>query len=244
MVNDPLDSNTADDFDVVELNAALCGTASAPSAPVNPNLDPSRISSTGISAIPEHLQKGEHTLEIPTSVFREHRLRTYPCEGLDEPYAGNVGFIYLEAGGCNDYDDNNYVRQMIVDFDLQWLEDIDQKLISRAELRYDERIVSSTGADAFEVKVDTCVGRIGLAPLGYDAIIRQGHLLVTEEAGDTRLNVGWLVTRDIQFSLVPGYRFQGFVLHGWDENLGAEDTWSSCLSQIDNVRLWLHYAIL
>lgn len=70
-VSDQLDLNTSNDSDVVELNAAACGTTSGPSAPMSPNLDSSRITSAGISVIPEHLQKGEHTLEFPSSVFRE-----------------------------------------------------------------------------------------------------------------------------------------------------------------------------
>lgn len=135
------------------------------------------------------------------------------------------------------------MRQLIVDFNLQWLKELDQKLVYRAELRYDEQILSSTNAGADPVPTDTCVGRLGLAPLGYGATIDSGQLLATQEAGDTRLKIGWLVTRDIQFSLIPDYRFQGFVLHGWDENLNAEG-YASCLSQIENPRLWLHYAVL
>jgi hypothetical protein len=52
------------------------------------------------------------------------------------------------------------------------------------------------------------------------------------------------VTRDIQFSLIPGYRFQGFVLHGRSEDLEIDDNYDSCRSQVDNLRLWLHCAIL
>jgi hypothetical protein len=131
-----------------------------------------------------------------------------------------------------------------VDFDLQWLEEVEQKLVYRAELRYDENIVSSTNEDADPVPAASCVSRLGLAPLGYDSTIKLGGLLLTDDAGETRLDVGWLITRDINFSLVPGYRFQGFVLHGFSDHLSVEDSYASCSSQIDNVRLWLHYAIL
>ena len=243
-VDDPLDLASSNDRVEVEVCARKAGPASK-------EFSPSRIGDPGVSVVPEHLQKGEHRLELPPSVFRAHGL-SRKNEGifgclveLTPPLADkDVGFSHQDGLGC----DLNSVYQLIVDFDIQWLKDLDQKLVFRAELRYEEQSFAMRMNDEAPLgweffDPDTCVSRIGLAPLGYDAAINRKELLSTADAGDARLDVGWLVTRDIQFSLAPGTRFQGFVLHGFNDDRDAEDK-NGCHSSILNMRLWLHYAVL
>ena len=256
LVNAPGDTNLANN--VVEATVCPTGQAGKPQgAPSVTDVEVvtaingttvKDVDSSDRQATPEHLRKGDHTLEVEPSVLRRHGLKRI-IEGLRcfgdfgygaNPSTYNVGFVFNDMAGC----EQNTVTQLIVDFDLSWLNEIEKKLIHRAELRYGEQVVHAENGDAHDVtsRVSTCVDRLGAAPLGYDAIINDQQLLRTENSEGGRLTSGWEVTRDVQWS-VAGNRWQGWVLHGYDEDLDAESD-RVCVSMLSNVRLYLHYSIL
>jgi hypothetical protein len=195
------------------------------------------------------MQKGEHYLEIPASVVRRNTTRRFigyvKCYYPDPAPYNWVGFDHATGPGCNDESYFYFidVNQMVVDFDLQWLRDVDQKLVFRAELRFDElAIYARHPATGDYYDADSCI-ELGLAPAGYEESIDHFRLIEGPEAGETRLNTGWLVTRDVQFALTPDAQFHGFLLRGLDERLEVMDH-GACGSEPERFRLWLHYAIL
>jgi hypothetical protein len=222
-------------------------------------IGPSRIGSI-LESIPEHLRLGEHkdggqypALEIAPTVFRRHGLRRTSegplgdpadeCDGTSYPYTPHVGFDFDEGGFC----DERFVYQLILDFDLQWLRDIQKKLIFRAELLFGE------GPRNSDVGSPTCVSRVGQAPANWPEIVARTNstnslaptLLTTENLAGDRFAGGWDVTEEIRLTQRPELadQWHGLVLHGLDENIYSDD-YKICVSHINNARLKLQYVVL
>jgi hypothetical protein len=149
-----------------------------------------------------------------------------------------VGFMHFE-GDC----DISAMAILVMDFDTSWLKELDAKLVFQAELRFQQQVTDSYDADLNPVPADSCLGRLSLAPRGWPTQVTRDDLLRTPDAGDERIDAGWLVTRDIQLSLAPEYEFQGFAIHPLDEDLSVERT-ATCIASLEKIRLWLHYAVL
>jgi hypothetical protein len=203
----------------------------------------------------EHKDGGQYSsVEIAPTVFRVHGLRRID-EGLINPttqcngsprigdYQPHVGFDYDPGEFC----DENFVFQLILDFDLQWLRDIEKKLIFRAELLFDESVRNR------DVGSPTCVSRVGQAPVNWPEIVTRTNstnslsptLLTTQNLAGERLAGGWDVTEEIRLTQRPDLagQWHGLVFHGLDENLGSDDD-KICISQINNARLKLQYVVL
>jgi hypothetical protein len=267
-VNDPLDFPSVNDRAETEVCPILppivpesppvfdpTAERSSPTAPVGP----SRIGSI-LDSIPEHLRAGEHkdggqyaAVEIAPTVFRRHGLRRTSegplgdpadeCDGNAYPYTPHVGFDFDEGGFC----DERFVYQLILDFDLQWLRDIQKKLIFRAELLFGE------GPRNSDVGSPTCVSRVGPAPANWPEIVSRTSgtnsltptLLTTQNLAGDRFAGGWDVTEEIRLTQRPDLadQWHGLVLHGLDENIYSDD-YKICVSHINNARLKLQYVVL
>jgi hypothetical protein len=222
------------------------------------------LRNAGVRIEPEWARRGPGTRELDKpSAFHPHAIRR-TNEGalgcLPEPGAGlmqvgnaHVGYRFFDGLGC----DVNYVWQLVVNFDLEWLRGIEKKFLTRAELHVSEEVHGATNNDGDAIPVGTCIGRLGLAPPNWPEIVARRDdpnslkptLLATEPAGD-RLpdgpgqNRGWIVTNELQHPSNGTYPpLAGFVLHGPNENLGAESE-ASCGSSIHKVWLKLEYTVL
>jgi hypothetical protein len=261
-INDPLDFPSAND----RVEAEVCKAKSAPppqGGPIIPSDQLSQSSNnkpgTAINAPieeellkPEHLRLGEHTMDVPASVSR-YRWVNYLrkdddsswCFAPEDTPDTRIGFAFSAISGC----ESNIVYQYITDFNLQWLRTIQRKLVVRAELLYDERIAGAENGAGVDILAEsiagggTCIGRVGLAPNDFEARIENKQLISTDASLGDRVAGGWDVTREIQYHMVPQTDWNGFVLHGWDENLGAVSN-AVCVSSVTNVRLRLTYIIL
>lgn len=220
-------------------------------ASIRPPLNPASVE-VGPSAIPEHLQRGEHTLDVETSeVYRHALLRinegVFGCSSEiypDDVSDTNVGFNYEDWIGC----EFSHVQQLIVTFDLDWLREMERKLIFGAELQYDE--VNPVFHGDMEIHAQTangrptCIGRVGEAQQNWRRIVEARFLLSTEDVDGGPVAGGWNITREVQESFLAGAELHSFVLHGLSEDLDAEMGAQMCRSRVETVRLKLHYAIL
>lgn len=211
--------------------------------------------------VPDKLRAGSHGVnrQFPTEVLdanmRQHsvfRRNTGPLGNLtcpftvsgtpNEPYAG---YDFDDEPGC----DTTFVAQLIVSFDLEWLRGVRNNVI-QADLLFDERIEWATNDDGEKFAASTCIGRLGIAPTSFQTNIANDQLIPTDGVQGDRLVTGnavtpsrWDVTRDIRWHATgQNEPLPGIVIHGPDENLGAE-TDRSCMSSFTNVRLELQYEI-
>jgi hypothetical protein len=209
--------------------------------------------------VPEWKQPGIHTRELsPPSVSRMHGLRRQndgalgclPDGGLKLVGNADVGYHFIDGFGC----DVNYVWQLVLNFDLEWLRGIENKKILRAELRFDEEVHGATDNDGNRIAAATCIGRLGLAPANWPEIVArtgdQASLLASKPVVSDRMvsrsgaTIGWYVLDEVD-SAGRGTNppLAGFVMHGPDENLNAESE-RSCGSSIHNARLQIEYEVL
>jgi hypothetical protein len=152
----------------------------------------------------------------------------------------DVGYRFIDGFGC----DVNYVWQLVLNFDLNWLKSVESKLLGRAELSVGESVVGAANNDGKPITSATCLGRLTLAP----AVITPGQLLDGEEmarldddAGQSRT---WNVHGKVNEAIIRGNPpLAGFVLHAANENLDAESE-ASCASTIFTVLLKLDYLVL
>jgi hypothetical protein len=200
------------------------------------------------------VKPGEHSrmLDKP-SMLQTHLVRVVnegllgciqpmgPFDAAPSATDAQVGYQFFDQFGC---DKNNFF-QLVVNFDLKWLKDVESKLLGRADLIVGETVVESLNNDGEPIPASTCIGRLSLAP----AAITPGQLLGGEEVGarlpdspgQTRTwNVIGEVTKGIVRDNPP---LTGFVLHAVNENLNAESE-AACISRIFTVQLKLDYIVL
>jgi hypothetical protein len=219
------------------------------------------------SVMPERTRRGLHADPAPgttpqwpavvldASVVQPHQLQwkhsgIFGCPVIGGPDgAPKVGFIYRDESGC----DVNSISQLIVNFDLQWLREIERKSLSKAELLFVERV------DPYWSQEPTCVGKVGLAPPNWAEIITRRDapdslmptmMPFTPGAVGGRLPTGpgapsrWDVTGEVgPASSAQNGPLIGFVMHGFDENPDAEED-RACVSEISAIKLKLEYTVL
>ena len=263
-VNDPLDFPSPNDrAEKVCPAKPQPGGGPNPTERVDEGLD-DRIAVLKEARFPERLQLGEHDLPFDPSYARRHQVdwRSGLCDFADADAKEGpeliVGWAYDDGNGC----DRNNVHQLVADFDLSWLRDLDKKLIFRAELLFDEEGLLARNNDGDGVPLGPCSGQLGLAPRGWQDVVAKrgndGPLLTTEDVSGDRIldryneqkgrwERGWDVTDDIRSAgrkdLPADQQWHGLVLHSANEYVGAESD-GACLSKVSNIRLRLHYIVV
>ncbi len=259
LVAAPGDTNSANDSVEQEVCPPIPPIVLTEPPPVGAGVD---YGASIYDKLPPHLLPGEHWYDVEPSVFRAHGIRRVSdgplgdladeCKGVSAvPYKPHIGFDFNEGDFC----DENFVFQLILDFDLQWLRNVNKKLFWGAQLLYKEGPRNVSGSSP------TCVGRIGLAPRNWPEIVTRTSgtnslrptLLTTEDSRAVRLTEGpdsnrdhyWNLTDDVSYALSPLFagQWHGIVLHGLNEDLGAEAQ-EICTSHVTNVLLRLHYTVL
>lgn len=213
---------------------------------------------TELVQLPEHLRPGDQTRELEPSVFQVHALRRKNCGispiqcALEPPPDSptHVGLSSWDNAGA----DVNRVYQLVLNFDLEWLRDVEKKQVTRAELLFEERVHLARDRDGNAIStLDVrCSGKLGLAPSNWPEIVKRTsgtdslipELLATTPVEGDRVGGGWDVTRDVRWaSSRNNPPLDGFVLHSVREDLDAEDD-LACLSLIESVHLRLEYTVL
>jgi hypothetical protein len=197
--------------------------------------------------IPEHMRPGTHTVTFDPSVARSVRRRDH--SGIDCTVvlglAANswaVGWSQHEQIFCTEV----VVGQTAVKFDLGMLDQVPRKLVTKAQLTFDEtpfRWTDSEGNDRF---VAGCVAVLGIATvdwagLNLDALIPNEDFENVVPSAKREWNVTDHVRRQVQYAEDQSLRY-GYVLRGALEQLDGDDS-TSCLSEISKVQLQVTYLV-
>jgi hypothetical protein len=211
---------------------------------------------------PEHMRRGEHTLEFLPAVVNTQTLRKSYSDGVlgagakwrtdvsessdrrGDDLSVKAGWEQFEAQQF----DPVYIYQGLVAFDLAKLDEVRRKLVNSATLSFDEIPASWTNGEGVPETKAGCVARLRLAAEPWTGRSLAGHwvpstgfiddLVLGVHEVDVTANVReQMFNRDDQ-SLRYGYVFLGTL----DDADGDDDT--TCSSYIKNIRLTVTYTVL
>jgi hypothetical protein len=164
-----------------------------------------------------------------------------------------VGYDHDDCDGVQ-----NSVFQAALLFDFSRLSDIPRKLITKAELHYDERPQAQRAPGGTPIIVSNCATR--LAPSDEDHVVNWIHashqrsrqhaidgqgwyLIHTDDGSQVPLNGNAVNVTPIVLSWLTGRREnQGFVLRGDIESVDGDH--DACASDITNIELVVEYIAL
>jgi hypothetical protein len=221
--------------------------------PDMPNLDSSRITGTGLSAIPEHLRKGEHRLEVPIANSAVYK-RAYREEGCLTTFP--VPTTGLEAGFINhEFSCRlNVVWQAALSFDLEQLTEARSKadwFPTDAVLSFKEtpnRNWEDTPETAFlwndaqgdSHPTNTCWLRLGMPTSNWAG--SESDTIRYELVREAETIGRWTVfTEVLQMVADPVLEQRGFVIVGPNERMDPDG--AGCRSRIEDVKLTVTYTI-
>jgi hypothetical protein len=220
-------------------------------APINPNSPlggitrPSPVFNPD-ALKPEHQRPGTHTYPLyPSAVQSLVRSTSEICGPFaGDPPTGAVGWAQKEGGGglCIGSGESAEVAQTAVNFDFSLLDQVPNKTLNRAVLRFrEEPIRWTSGRGGFEAK-GGCVEVLGRATAEW-----QGRTLRTLFPNE-RIQAHtpgvqeWYVTEPADFWVANQRPRLGFVLRGGNETPRGDDE-TSCMSLIDAIELEVTYTV-
>ncbi len=207
---------------------------------------------------PDYLQPGEHTMDLLPSLIRDADLTHNGGGGLlggcllpvTDLEAGFEGLVGWQQDGIGCYTD---VSETAMRFDISPLLRGGPKLVTSAQVTFDEKQISWTNGDGTPRDATGCVAELGIATNDFTIydnargadqnglnVLFPNDVFDDVTPGATR---NFDVTQPVAGWFAPDNPRFGFVLRGSIENVENDDA-SSCLSEISNISLHIGYTVL